>query len=875
MPAQAGRASCLALGSLEQQLLKFHLPDATVTAILAAAPGWPSLSKLLTRPAGALKQQLHNLASWLRLPLGARDRRLGGLAAEQLMALVTARPAVLSLSKAQLQHIVRDKPTWSEELQSLQGQQLLQWLPKAAAAFDRISFLAAGGSSTGQLWQTVGLADAVALSDESFVEMFPEAQYESWKDYAARLPAWEQEICSWDEVRWTRAVAAFAPSKIPVLDFLLQSQVGSSGTQSLCHSHPELQRGQRGRPRSSISTLTLLTAVAGTTVEFTKKFPLYETWRIINDAVAPVPSWSAQWKALTGPQLWSVLEEVDSMQPASEEAVRQEQYHLHLQQLFGHRKTSSSTAAVPEAADTAAGLEDLLFKIRVEHRLERLQLMVRCEFQQNDILRNVLLMPESIWHARYPIAQQLAELQAAAAGVPAWESTLAVKPAGSALVSGIDTMHARRSRLVWLKQQHAAAVRHLPDGEDGIGLDVPGLHRVRGSAPVLTVLNLSEQNFKELYPAYPGDGVKARENSTADPALVAQLYDEYVKLKTQSDALRTSRNENSAAMKGKLEPEQRQALIAKGQLLKQQLEDLEAQLLQIEGQRIPNLTHPDVPESNDEDAATVLHLLALVNWAMGRVAAQGFQVLSTPDLVRVDVLEKCGFQPRMENTQVLLEKELPIKMVAFGRCFRTEAGAAGSAGKGLYRVHQFTKVEMFVLSTPEQSDALHQELIQIEQNLFAELGLHFKRYGEISSASNCTDYQSRRLNISVRVAIWALVLRLVAMLFVETAGMRYRPAPKGQSAAGAAAIGPDAADGGSAAKKGGGKGGGKKGAGGGGGGSGATAFVHTLNATACAVPRMIVAILENFQQADGSVVVPEVLRPYLGGLEVIRPPTPQ
>jgi seryl-tRNA synthetase len=103
------------------------------------------------------------------------------------------------------------------------------------------------------------------------------------------------------------------------------------------------------------------------------------------------------------------------------------------------------------------------------------------------------------------------------------------------------------------------------------------------------------------------------------------------------------------------------------------------------------------------------------------------------------------------------------------------------------------------------------------------------RYGEISSASNCTDYQSRRLNI------------------------RYRPAPKEEA---------EQAGGGGGKKK-----GGKSG--------GRTEFVHTLNATACAVPRMIVAILENYQQEDGSVVVPEVLRPYMGGMEVIRPPAPR
>lgn len=76
--------------------------------------------------------------------------------------------------------------------------------------------------------------------------------------------------------------------------------------------------------------------------------------------------------------------------------------------------------------------------------------------------------------------------------------------------------------------------------------------------------------------------------------------------------------------------------------------------------------------------------------------------------------------------QVLDESVLPVKMVAFGHCFRTEAGAGGMAGKGLYRVHQFSKVEMFVLCTPQQSDSLLQELLELEEELFTELGLHFK-----------------------------------------------------------------------------------------------------------------------------------------------------
>lgn len=254
-----------------------------------------------------------------------------------------------------------------------------------------------------------------------------------------------------------------------------------------------------------------------------------------------------------------------------------------------------------------------------------------------------------------------------------------------------------------------------------------------------------------------------------------------------------------------------------------------------------------------------------VNYAMQKICSKGFDPIITPDLVRSTVLEKCGFQPRGEGTQVysvenselcltgtaeiplggmfmdqiLPEESLPIKVAAYGRCFRTEAGAAGAAGKGLYRVHQFSKVEMFVVCTPEQSEQLHKELIDIEVEMFQELGLHFQvldmpscdlgapayrkfdieawmpglqRYGEVSSASNCTDYQSRRLNI------------------------RYRPSEP-------------ASEGDKNKKK-------KK---------APTQFVHTLNGTGCAVPRMIVAILENNQQEDGSIVIPEALRPFMMG----------
>ncbi|KAJ4762011.1 Serine--tRNA ligase [Rhynchospora pubera] len=415
-------------------------------------------------------------------------------------------------------------------------------------------------------------------------------------------------------------------------------------------------------------------------------------------------------------------------------------------------------------------------------------------------------------------------------------------------------------------------------------------------------------------------------NSNANLELVLDLYEKFLNLQKEVERLRAERNAVASKMKGKLEPSVRQALVEEGKNLKEGLVALEEDLvqlsdqLQLEAQCIPNSTHPDVPVGGEEssvarkmvgnpkefgfdvkdhlqlgkdldlfdfDAAAevsgskfyylkneaVLLEMALVNWAIAQVSKRGFTPLITPEIVRSSVVEKCGFQPRGQNTQVysiqgsdqcligtaeipvggihmdsiLSESDLPLKYVAYSHCFRTEAGAAGAATRGMYRVHQFSKVEMFVFCRPEDSDSYHEELIAIEEELFSSLGLHFKtldmatgdlgapayrkfdveawmpglgRYGEISSASNCTDYQSRRL------------------------GIRFHPTPP---------------EGVQNPKKG-------KGA-----GSAPTRFVHTLNATACAVPRMLVCLLENFQQENGSVVIPDVLRPYMGGLDVISP----
>ena len=183
---------------------------------------------------------------------------------------------------------------------------------------------------------------------------------------------------------------------------------------------------------------------------------------------------------------------------------------------------------------------------------------------------------------------------------------------------------------------------------------------------------------------------------------------------------------------------------------------------------------------------------------------------------------------------VLDEKELPLRFTAFTPCFRSEAGAAGKDTRGLIRLHQFPKVELVSITTPEQSAAEHERMTGRAEEVLKRLGLAFRTivlcggdmgpasrktfdievwlpgqnaYREISSCSNCGDYQARRM------------------------GARYRPQ--------------------------GGKG---------------TRFLHTLNGSGLAVGRTLVAVLENYQNEDGSVTIPEALQPYMGGLAAIPAP---
>lgn len=248
--------------------------------------------------------------------------------------------------------------------------------------------------------------------------------------------------------------------------------------------------------------------------------------------------------------------------------------------------------------------------------------------------------------------------------------------------------------------------------------------------------------------------------------------------------------------------------------------------------------------------------MALLQYGMDIVSKHGFELVETPDMARHDVIEGAGFVPRGEETQIyniegtylsligtaeitmlgyhkdeILDLSAgPKRYAAMSHCFRTEAGAYGRTSKGLYRVHQFTKLELFSFCKPEDSEAEHAFILGVEQEIADGLELAYRvidipsgdlgapayrkydleawmvmqdGYGEITSTSNCTDYQARRMNI------------------------RHRN---------------DA---------------------------GETEFVHTLNGTAVVLSRFPIALIEQKQNAEGSMYVPAALQPYLGGRQVL------
>ncbi|MFJ4920570.1 serine--tRNA ligase [Streptomyces sp. NPDC088725] len=377
------------------------------------------------------------------------------------------------------------------------------------------------------------------------------------------------------------------------------------------------------------------------------------------------------------------------------------------------------------------------------------------------------------------------------------------------------------------------------------------------------------------------------------------------------DALR-SEQKSLGKLIPKASPEERSELLKKAEQLKADVKAADAEQHDADEQakqlllQLGNVVHPDVPVGGEEDFVVLEthgtirdfaaegfepkdHLelgealgaidvergakvsgsrfyyltgvgalleLALVNAAIAQAGAAGFIPMLTPALVRPRAMEGTGFLGQAAENVYHLEKDdyylvgtsevplaayhmdeiidadkLPLRYAGFSPCFRREAGTYGKDTRGIFRVHQFDKVEMFSYVDPEDAASEHQRLLDWEKQWLTGLGLPFQvidvatgdlgasasrkfdceawiptqgKYRELTSASNCDGFQARRLSVRMRE------------------GKQVKP-------------------------------------------------LSTLNGTLCAVPRTIVALLENHQQADGSVWVPEVLRPYLGGREVLEP----
>jgi seryl-tRNA synthetase len=401
----------------------------------------------------------------------------------------------------------------------------------------------------------------------------------------------------------------------------------------------------------------------------------------------------------------------------------------------------------------------------------------------------------------------------------------------------------------------------------------------------------------------------ANRGVTVDIDRLVAIEAERRAVQTKIDQLNREANEVSKSIGQAKDPSEREARKEQGRQLREQVTAVSDQLKLVSDEAdgilrtIPNLTHSEAPVGG-EDAAREVRLgktaipkfnfkpldhvqlveklnladfeagakvaghgfyflkndavlleLALQQYAVDKLIREGFTPTITPDLARNEILAGIGFNPRGPETQIysvegtdlslvataeitlggllsdtiLEDEQLPIKVCGISHCYRTEAGAHGKATRGLFRVHQFTKVEMFAFTMPDKSDEMLEYICRLECEIFDGLGIPYRvidtasgdlggpayrkydleawmpgrgeagEFGEVTSTSNCTDYQARRL------------------------GIRYKH--KGEKG---------------------------------------THFAHTLNGTAVAISRAIIAILENYQQADGSVIVPEVLRKWMG-----------
>lgn len=411
-------------------------------------------------------------------------------------------------------------------------------------------------------------------------------------------------------------------------------------------------------------------------------------------------------------------------------------------------------------------------------------------------------------------------------------------------------------------------------------------------------------------PGLVKQGVK-RKNFHADIDQIVKLYNERLEKQQKFEALRAKQNEQSTKVKDAPKEEKAQ-LIAEMTKIKEELKALEPAITELETKidelavQVPNPPGDSTPDGTEADnkpckihgekpkfnfepkdhiqLGTSLNLLdlergtrtsgtrfyylkneavllefALVQHILHKLMAKGFQPVIPPVLVKEEAMFATGFFPADKNeiyhvnpkseanpenddlflagtsevpltmlhyTEILPEEKLPLRYVGFSTCFRREAGSYGKDTAGIIRVHQFDKIEMFSFCHPDKSEAEHELIRSIEEEIMQELGFHYQvvnicagdlgmpaakkydievwiptqgKFRELTSCSNCTNFQARRSKI------------------------RYKTK------------------------------------------EGKNEYLHTLNGTACAMTRTLVAILENYQNADGSVRIPEILQPYLGG----------
>ena len=419
-------------------------------------------------------------------------------------------------------------------------------------------------------------------------------------------------------------------------------------------------------------------------------------------------------------------------------------------------------------------------------------------------------------------------------------------------------------------------------------------------------------NFIRENADYMKDVVKKR-NMKCDIDGLLAVYAEYKQVNIEIEEINHQINQNTKQMKACTSQTEREECISKGRQLKESLKDLTANYDELKLKyealmlTVPNTMAEDTPIGEDDsgnvevykygeptkfDFAPKSHIelgkeldlidieraskvagskfyylknelvvlqMALENFVVRKLSQKGFTPILTPDLAKTSILLGSGFNPRGEESNIYkLEEldlnliataeitiggyhageqfdytELPKKYVGISHCFRREAGAPGKLDSGLYRVHQFTKVEMYQFTTVEQGETALQELLGIEKEIFEELGIpyHVVRicsgdmgapgykkydieawmpcrgesgaYGEVTSVGNFRTFQSRRLNIT----------------YIDAEGKKQ--------------------------------------------------YVNTLNGTAIALTRVLLAIMENYQQADGSILIPEVLREFTG-FDVIK-----